>query len=158
MSYSFINIYLPTFIFINLPTCHFSNLQFSLIEHCERTIDETKGRVNNQLATIRQRREEKTRLENDARRLRAEADSACMRGSMNRELGLNHQRLLNEASQKMQEAQNKERVANDLDRLAIEGERNIHRLCDKVLVMGRQRADVKAEKEREEAKVADLGE
>ena len=57
---------------------------------------------------------------------------------MNREMGLNHQKLLNEASQKMQEAQNKERVANDLDRLATEGEKNIHRLCDKGRVQIKQ--------------------
>ena len=54
-------------------------------------------RVSNTVQIIKQQREEKKRLEEDARRLRAEADSACIRGSMQRELGLsNHQRLLNE--------------------------------------------------------------
>ena len=44
----------------------------------------------------------------------------------------------------------------DLEGLAQDGERNIHRLCDQMLVNGRQRADVQREKEREERRVADL--
>ena len=68
-----------------------------IVEYLEKSIDDTKVRVSNTVQIIKQQREEKKRLEEDARRLRAEADSACIRGSMQRELGLsNHQRLLNE--------------------------------------------------------------
>ena len=41
-----------------------------------------------QQRTIRARRSEKQRLEEEAKRLRAEADSAAIRGQNNRQLGL----------------------------------------------------------------------
>ena len=40
--------------------------------------------------------------------------------------------------------------------MAADGERNIHRLCQKLLVNGRQKGDVKREKEREERRVAEI--
>ena len=38
--------------------------------------------------------------------------------------------------------------------MAADGERNIHQLCLKLLVNGRQKGDVKREKEREERNLA----
>ena len=40
--------------------------------------------------------------------------------------------------------------------MAADGERNIHRLCQKLLLNGRQKGDVKREKEREERRVAEI--
>ena len=42
------------------------------------------------------------------------------------------------AERKIREAMAKERDASDLEKLAHDGERNIHRLCDQLLVNGRQ--------------------
>ena len=42
------------------------------------------------------------------------------------------------AERKIREAMTKERDASDLEKLAHDGERNIHRLCDQLLVNGRQ--------------------
>ena len=50
----------------------------------------------------------------------------------------------------------KEREADDLEILAVDGERNIHRLCDQLLVNGRQRGDVQRKLEREERRVAEI--
>lgn len=51
-----------------------------------------------QQRTIRAMRSEKQTREEEAKRLRVEADSACIRGQSNRELGLmnNSRRLLEE--------------------------------------------------------------
>ena len=92
--------------------------------------------------------------------MRQEADSACMRGTMQREMGRPARSLLEEgeyqlelfahlkcrvdnvhlfsAERKIREAMTKERDASDLEKLAHDGERNIHRLCDQLLVNGRQ--------------------
>jgi len=91
-------------------------------------------------------------------RLRAEADSAAIRGQNGMQLGLgnNSRRLLEEAERKMREAMAKEREAKDLERLALDGERNIHRLCDQLLVNGRQRGDVEKERKMEEDRVSEM--
>ena len=52
----------------------------------------------------------------------------------------------------------RERETDDLETIAADGERNIHRLCQQLLANGKQRADVKREKEREERRVAEIGE
>ena len=62
---------------------------------------------------------EKTKLLNDANKLRAEADTACMKGSWSRELGLNHQQQLYEASEKIKKAMDKEKEADNLDNKAL---------------------------------------
>merc|ERR1719336_2667545 len=75
---------------------------------------------------------------------------------MQREMGRPARSLLEEAERKIREAMTKERDASDLEKLAHDGERNIHRLCDQLLVNGRQRGDVQKEREREEARVAEM--
>ena len=117
------------------------------IGECEQRITDLRARIPAQQNTIRTRRSEKQRLEGEAQRLRAEADSAAIRGQNGMQLGLgnNSRRLLEEgeleiwkkyvklitintAERKMREAMTKDREAKDLERLALEGERNIHRL------------------------------
>jgi len=112
--------------------------------------------VPRQQELVQQRRVDKARLEEEARQLRQEADSACMRGTMQREMGRGGRNLLEEAERKIREAMVKERDASDLEKLAHDGERNIHRLCDQLLVNGRQRGDVQRDREREEARVAEM--
>ena len=48
----------------------------------------------------------------------------------------------------------REREADDLETMAADGERNIYRLCQQLLVNGRQRGDVM--REREERRVAEI--
>ena len=65
---------------------------------CEQRITDLRARIPRQQETIRTRRTEKQRLEEEARRLRSEADSAAMRGQSGMQLGLgnNSRRLLEE--------------------------------------------------------------
>ena len=97
---------------------------------CESRITDLRARIPRQQDLNRTRRTEKQRLEEDARRLRAEADSAAIRGQAGMQLGMgnNSRRLLEEAERKMREAMTKEKEASELERLALDGERNIHRL------------------------------
>ena len=46
---------------------------------CEANIDSLRMRIRNQGDTINTRRMEARRLEEEARKMRSEADSACMR-------------------------------------------------------------------------------
>jgi len=110
----------------------------------------------NQQSTIRIRREEGKRCEEEAIRLKREADSACLRGTRNRELGLPNNNLLQEAERKQREALAKERDARDLEKLASEGEKNIHRLADQLLINARQRQDVERERQIEESRVSEI--
>ena len=70
----------------------------SFAEECEQRITDVRARIPAQQNTIRTRRSEKQRLEGEAQRLRAEADSAALRGRSGMELGLgnNSRRLLEE--------------------------------------------------------------
>ena len=43
------------------------------------------------------------------------------------------------ADKKQRESMRRSREANDLEKMANEGERNVNRLCDRMLVNGRQR-------------------
>ena len=72
---------------------------------CESRITDLRARIPRQQDLIRTRRTEKQRLEEDARRLRAEADSAAIRGQAGMQLGMgnNSRRLLEEAERKMRE-------------------------------------------------------
>ena len=125
---------------------------------CESRITDLRARIPRQQDLNRTRRTEKQRLEEDARRLRAEADSAAIRGQAGMQLGMgnNSRRLLEQAERKMREAMTKEKEASDLEKLALDGERNIGRLCDQLLVNGRQRGDVENERKREEARVDEV--
>ena len=97
-------------------------------------------------------------MRQEADRCRAEADSAAILGTHEREVGNRCRDLLEQAEAKQIKSHRREREADDLQKLASGGERNIHRLCDQLLVNGRQRGDVQKEKEREERRVAALGE
>merc|ERR1719282_2167608 len=126
------------------------------MRECENRIDTLGSRLRTQMETIRVRKEEKNRLNEEARRLRTEADSACLRGTMQREMmvGRNHRALLEEAERKMRSAIEKEGEANDLQRLVNEGEQTIYRLSDQLLTNGRYRLDVDQDRKREEERVA----
>ena len=50
----------------------------------------------------------------------------------------------------------RETEADDLEKMSFDGERSIYRLCDQSPINGRQRRDVKREKEREERGVAEM--
>jgi len=110
----------------------------------------------NQQTTIKIRREEGKRCEEEAIRLKREADSACLRGTRNRELGLPNNNLLQEAERKQREALAKERDARDLEKLASEGEKNIQRLADQLLANARQKQDVERERTIEESRVSEI--
>ena len=66
---------------------------------------EFRARAVEEVLSIRAAIVEKQRLEEDARRLRAEADSAAIRGQAGMQLGMgnNSRRLLEEAERKMRE-------------------------------------------------------
>jgi len=129
----------------------------SEMRDCERRIDEYRQRVRGQQQVIRDRRAEAQNLTREADQARRAADSAAIRGTADRAMGNAGSRaLLEEAERKQREAMRKESEAQDLEGLAQDGERDIVRLCDKMLVNGRRRADVQREKEREEGRVAEL--
>ena len=58
----------------------------------------------------------------------------------------------------MNEAVGKEQTAVDQDRKTKEEEKNIHRMCDKILQLGRTRSKISDEKKREEARVTEMSE
>ena len=58
--------------------------------------------------------------------------------------------MLIAAEAKQREAIAKDRDADNEERLAVDRERNIHRLCDQMLLRGRQRAQSERIKEQEE--------
>ena len=70
----------------------------SFAGECEQRINDLRARIPRQQDTIRNRRSEKQRLEEEVRRLRAEADSAAIRGQNGMQLGMgnNSRRLLEE--------------------------------------------------------------
>ena len=76
---------------------HYLN-DISFAGECEQRITDLRARIPAQQNTIRTRRSEKQRLEGEAQRLRAEADSAAIRGQNGMQLGLgnNSRRLLEE--------------------------------------------------------------
>ena len=43
------------------------------------------------------------------------------------------------ADEKQRQSMRRSREADDLEKMANEGERNVHRLCDRMLANGRQR-------------------
>ena len=70
----------------------------SFAGECEQRITDLRARIPRQQDTIRNRRSEKARLEQEVVRLRAEADSAAIRGQNGMQLGMgnNSRRLLEE--------------------------------------------------------------
>ena len=50
----------------------------------------------------------------------------------------------------------KERMAGDDEKIAEDCEANIHSLVDQILVNGRHRGDAKRDREREEARIAEI--
>merc|ERR1712130_19636 len=133
-----------------------TSLLLTFSGECEQRVENYRSRMLNQQSTIRIRREEGKRCEEEAKRLKREADSACIRGTMNRELGLPNNNLLQEAERKQREALAKETDARNLEKLASEGEKNIHRLADQLLVNARQRQDVERERQIEESRVSEI--
>ena len=69
-----------------------------IVGECGQRINDVRARLPRQQDLIRTRRSQKQRLEEEARRLRAEADSAAIRGQCGMQLGLgnNSRRLLEE--------------------------------------------------------------
>ena len=66
---------------------------------CEQRINDVRARIPRQQDMIRTRRSEKKKLEDEAMRLRSEADSAAIRGQSGMQLhgmGSNSRRLLEE--------------------------------------------------------------
>ena len=133
------------------------------MKESERKIDEYRRRIRNQQDRIRVSRQAAINCRLDADLLRTEADIACMSGSMKREtqgmsIHSNHTELLQKAETKQREAMRMDREAEESDRRAIEGEQNVHRLCNQLLVQGMVRGTLEREKEEEEKKVAALAE
>ena len=95
-------------------------------------------------------------MRQEADRCSAEEDSCAILGTRERELGNRSCALLEQAEAKQREAMKREREADDLERMSIDGKRNIHRLCQQLLVNVRQRGDIQREKEREERRVAEM--
>jgi len=62
------------------------------------------------------------------------------------------------AEAKQRESMQKERDAENLERQAVETERNVHRLCDALLYNGRQRGMVERDRDIEERRVAEMAE
>ena len=129
----------------------------------ERQIDDCRVRLRNQQERIRASRQTAINCRLDADLLRTEADVACMTGVKKRETqGMNahsnHAELLLKAEEKQREAMRMDREAEESDRRAIEGEHNVHRLCNQLLVQGMVRGTLEREKEEEEKKVAELAE
>ena len=124
---------------------------------CERSIDEYRDRVRNQQEVIRDRRDEAARLNNESIQAKRLADSNALQGLACREQGRGGQDMLQEAEIKQREGLRKEKEANDLEGLAQDGERNIHRLCDQMLQKGRERAIAENARENGQRELLRLG-
>ena len=104
------------------------------IQEYERKIDECRERIQRQRDMIGQRRLEAQKHQMDAGLLRTSADIACLQGSSDRQLHGNHKSakhrfLMEQAKAKQEEAMQKDREAEDLEKMAVETERNVLRLC-----------------------------
>ena len=124
---------------------------------CERSIDAYRDRVRNQQEVIRDRRAEAERLNNESIQAKRLADSNALQGLARREQGRGGQSMLEEAEIKQREGLRKEKEANDLEGLAQDGERNIHRLCDQMLEKGRERAIAENARENGQRELLRLG-
>jgi len=141
---------------------HIDNCTAEMREH-ERKIDECRERIKRQQDMIRQRRAEAETNRLDAGLLRTEADMACLQGSSDRQMhgdhkSSKHRELMEKAEAKQRESMQKERDAENLERQAVETERNVHRLCDALLYNGRQRGMVERDRDIEERRVAEMAE
>ena len=99
----------------------------------------------------------------DADLLRTEADMACLQGSGDRQLHGNHKSakhrfLMEQAKARQEEAMQKDREAEDLEKMAVETERNVLRLCESLVNNGRQRGMVERDRDLEERRVAGMAE
>ena len=100
----------------------------------------------------------------DAGLLSTSADIDCLQGSIDRQLHGNHKSaqhksLMEQAIKAKQEkAMEKEREAEDLEKMAVQTERNVLRLCDDLVNDGRQRGMVERDRNLEERRVAEMAE
>ena len=66
--------------------------------------------------------------------------------------------LLLKAEEKQRHAMQKDFESKECERSAREGEKNVHRLCNRLLANERMRSEVKRQKKEEEQKVFEMGE
>ena len=133
------------------------------ITYFEKRIDVLRNRIKAQLGDMRAKQQEAIHLQDEANRLKREADLNCIPGLVEREFhGLNrnskHKELLHRAEEKMQKAIDVDKIAQKLNQEAKKHGEDAVSLGEKMLINGRWRGDVEKIKIQEEQKAANLGE
>ena len=123
-----------------------------LMRENEKDIDMLKVLIMSLHTVIQECRAEAKRLKDESDALKREADSNVMPGQHLQQIGNNvkAKELLERAEAKQREAIAKDRDADNEERLAADRQRTIQRLCDKLLLRGRQREQNERVKEQEE--------
>ena len=122
----------------------------------EQRMDQLKTDIRRQRDILKVRQGEVRRLKSEAVSLRRQADTACYQGTTNIQYGFDSRKLLEEAESKMQQAQKDERNVEDFQKLVSDGERNLVKMGDQLLVNGRHRLEVERERKQQEDKVREI--
>ena len=127
---------------------------------CNKKIDDLPKRINNMLTVGKQRRIESKEFEQEAERLRSEADSFCLRGMPGREIygtkSKKHNELLNEAEKSARNAIKRDSYAEAYEKSAIVSETNAKELEKITNEFRRIKGELQSEKERLEKSLPKL--
>ena len=130
------------------------------IVDCNKKIDDLPKRINNMLTVGKQRRIESKEFEQEAERLRSEADSFCLRGMLGREIygtkSKKHNELLNEAEKSARNAIKRDSYAEAYEKSAIGYETNAKELEKITNEFRRIKGQLQSEKERLEKSLPKL--
>ena len=119
---------------------------YARILDCNKKIDDLPKRINNMLTVGKQRRNESKEFEQEAERLRSEADSFCLR------------LMLNEAEESARNAIKRDSYAEAYEKSAIVSETNAKELEKITNEFRRIKGELHSEKERLERSLPKLEE
>ena len=111
---------------------------------CDKKIEDLPKRINNMLTVGKQRRNQSKEFEQEAERLRSEADSFCLRG------------MLNEAEKSARNAIKRDSYAEAYEKSAIVSETNAKELEKITNEFRRIKGELQSEKERLEKSLPKL--
>ena len=132
------------------------------IADCNKKIDDLPKRINKMLAFGKQRRIERKEIEQEAERLRSEADSFCLRGMLGREFNgsksKKHNDLLKKAENSARKKMKRENDAKDYEKSAIGYETDAKEVENHLNEFRRKKGELQTEKERLERSLPKLEE
>ena len=122
------------------------------IVDCNKKIDDLPKRINNMLTVGKQRRNQSKEFEQEAERLRSEADSFCLRGMLGREVNgiksQKHNDLLKKAENSARKKMKRENDAKAYEKSAIGYETNAKELEKIINEFRGIKGELQSEKER----------